>query len=122
MIDRMDRISEMIKRKVSFVLGTQIDDPRIAHVTVTRVEVTRDLMLAKVFYALSGDEDEKEKKAIAKGLKSAGGFIRGELAKKVSMKFTPRISFREDLREERKESIDDIFDRIEKERSQDQDK
>ena len=109
----MDRVAEMIKREVSIILQGEINDPRVEHVTVTRVEVTRDLRLAKVFYLISAGENKKED--IKKGLNSASSFIRGELAERVSMKFTPRISFREDVTEEKEESIEDIFGKIERE-------
>ena len=112
MTDRIDRVAGTIKREISVILQEKIDDPRISHVTITRVEVTRDLRLAKVFCVISGDECEK--KAVMKGLNSASSFIRGKLAEGVTMKFTPRLSFREDMDGERKESIDRIFEEIEK--------
>lgn len=113
MIDRINRVAEMIKREISVILQDEINDPRVRHVTITRVEVTRDLRLAKVFCLVSADENEK--KDIMKGLKSAGSFIRSELAGRISMKFTPRISFREDVIKKKEESVENIFEKIKKE-------
>jgi ribosome-binding factor A len=113
MTDRMDRVAEAIKREISVILQDEINDPRVRHVTITRVEVTRDLALAKVFYLISAGENERGD--IMKGLKSASSFIRSELAKKTSMKFTPRISFREDKAKKEEEAVENIFKKIEKE-------
>lgn len=112
MTDRMDRIEEMIKRDISVILDEEINDPRVRHVTITRVELSRDLRSARVFCTISTEESEKPE--IMKGLTSAGRFIRASLAKRISLKFTPRISFREDRGEE-KSSVDRIFEEIEKE-------
>jgi len=113
MTDRMDRVVRMMKREISVILLEEINDPRIQHVTITRIEVTRDLRLAKVFCTIS--TDEKGKRDVMKGLNSASSFVRGELAKRMSMKFTPSISFWEDREPEREEAIDSIFEQIEKE-------
>ena len=113
MIDRMDRLSKMILREVSVILEEEINDPRVRHVTISKVELARDLRSAKIFYTLPPEETEKEE--VAKGLRSASGFIRGELARRVVMKFSPRITFIEDLEEERKESLDEIFGQISRE-------
>jgi bifunctional oligoribonuclease and PAP phosphatase NrnA len=114
-VDRMKRISEMLKREISFIIQSEIDDPRIREVTVTEVDVSRDLRNATVFCLFSPDESDKD--AIFKGLKSAGGFIRGELARRVEIKFVPRISFAED-RQDKDRSLDDIFEKIEAEQAE----
>ncbi|MEA3488925.1 MAG: 30S ribosome-binding factor RbfA [Candidatus Omnitrophota bacterium] len=113
MINRMDRIERELKKEILLILQEEINDPRIRHVTITRVEVNRDLRMAKVFFRIS--DDESMKKEVIKGLRSACSFIRGELADRMTMKFIPGISFREDREDEKKEAIDGIFERIEKE-------
>ena len=113
MIDRLDRVKEKIKREVSVILQEDIDDPRVRHVTITRVELTRDLKIAWIYYI--PDPEESDPQETARGLRSAGGFIRHELAARIDMKFTPKVSFREDKEEERKESIDKLFEKIEEE-------
>ncbi|MFH1552399.1 MAG: 30S ribosome-binding factor RbfA [Candidatus Omnitrophota bacterium] len=113
MTDRMDRVETTLKRKISVILQEEINDPRVRHVTITHVEVTRDLRIARVFYIIIADE--KEKQDIARGLKSAASFIRSELADRLSIKFTPKILFKEDSSAEKEESIDRIFERIDEE-------
>ncbi len=112
MIDRMDRVRKMILREVSGILQSDIGDPRVKHVTITRVEVTRDLRMARIYYTLPENSDKEE---VAKGLKSSGSFIRKELAERVSLKYIPHVSFREDREKERQESIDRLFGKIEEE-------
>ena len=113
MTDRMDRVTEAIKREVAVILQEDVNDPKIRHVTITRVEVTRDLRLAKVFYVVS--IEEKNREAVTEALKHAGSFVRGELGRRLPMKFTPKVSFREDRDYQRKEAMENIFMKIEKE-------
>lgn len=114
-MDRMKRISEMLKREISFIMQSDIDDPRVREVTVTKVDVSRDLRNATVFCLLS--PDEKDKGSIFKGLKSAGGYIRGVLAGRVELKFVPRISFAEEC-QDKDRSLDSIFEKIEAEQAE----
>jgi len=113
MTDRMDRLSKMILREVSIILEEDINDPRIRHVTISKVELARDLKSARIFYTLPPEETDKQE--VSRGLKSAGSYIRGELARRVVMKFSPRITFIEDITEEKKEALDDIFGKISRE-------
>ncbi|MFH1846247.1 MAG: 30S ribosome-binding factor RbfA [Candidatus Omnitrophota bacterium] len=115
MSDRMDRISQQMCREIIVILQSDIDDPRIEDVSITKVEVTRDLRNAKIFYVISEEREENAKDDINKGLRSAACFIRGKLAERIVMKFMPKLLFVEDLNEEKKESIDRIFKQIEKE-------
>lgn len=86
------RIADVIKREVSLILLAEVKDPRISGlVTVTHVDVSPDLALAKVFVSiLGGKEDEKE---VLRGLESARGFFRGLLAKRITMRRVPEIRF-----------------------------
>ena len=113
MLDRMDRVAKMIKRDISVILQESVSNPRVRHVTITRVEVTRDLRTAKVFCTLPEGEDEK--KSIMRGLRSASGFIRSELAGMLDIKFTPNLTFLEDSQKEGKENIARLFEKIEEE-------
>lgn len=113
MIGRLKRVQEMLKREIAVILQERINDPRVRDLTVTRVEVSRDLKLAKVFYMVPASKDQRQQ--VKTGANKASGFIRSELAGRVSMKFIPKISFREDLSDKRKEAIADIFAKIKEE-------
>lgn len=91
---RTDRVADRIREEIAEILTRRVKDPRIGFITVTAVEVSHDLRNAKVFVTVYGDEDHR--KAGLKGVQSAARFIRGELGKRLQMKFTPELLFRED--------------------------
>ena len=89
---RPGRLREVIKEEISSIIRKELKDPRIGDMTsITSVEVTRDLRHAKVFASVFGDE-KKQQDAI-RGLQSAAGFIRTELARRVRLRHTPEITF-----------------------------
>ena len=66
-------------------------------ITVTAADVTPDLKYAKIYYSVLGADGDKEQlKQIYLGLKSAAGFIRSQLAKRLNMRATPELTFIED--------------------------
>jgi ribosome-binding factor A len=81
-----------VQRELSNIIRSEIKDPRIAPLTsVTSVEVTQDLKYCKVYISVLGDE-EAGHETIA-GLKSASGFIRRELARRINLRNTPELTF-----------------------------
>ena len=110
---RIEKLQELIKQEVSKMLLREIKDPRIGFVTVTEVEMTGDLREAKIFVSVMGDE-KKVKESFA-GLKSALGFIRREIGKRIRLRFTPEISFAPDTSLDYSEHIQKILLDIEKE-------
>ena len=88
---RAQRVGETIQQEVSRLLIRGLKDPRIGFVTITAVDVTPDLRLARVYYTVIGDEESR--KSSAAGLKSSTPFIRQQLGKHLRLKFIPEISF-----------------------------
>ena len=87
-----NRINEEVRRVMSELIRTEIKDPRIAPMTsVMDVEVAPDLKTCKAWISVLGNE-EARKNTMA-GLRSAEGFIRMQLAKKVNLRNTPEITF-----------------------------
>ena len=87
-----NRINEEVRRVMSELIRTEIKDPRIAPMTsVMDVEVAPDLKTCKAWISVLGNE-EARKNTLA-GLRSAEGFIRMQLAKKVNLRNTPEITF-----------------------------
>jgi ribosome-binding factor A len=107
---RTDRIGDLIQQEIADILTKKVKDPRIGFTTVTGVEVTRDLRHAKVFVSILGDDPTQ--KAGLKGLNSASGFIRGELGKRIQMKFTPELLFRLDKTLDKATQVLDLLDII----------
>jgi ribosome-binding factor A len=88
---RIDRTNDDIQIVLSELLRS-IKDPRVNQgmLSVTRTETTGDLRYCKVYVSVYGLENEKELK---KGLKSASGWLRRELSKKLSLRYTPELIF-----------------------------
>ena len=88
---RMVRINEEVMRNLATLIR-QVKDPRIANsmISVIRCDVTNDLRWCKVSVSVLGQFDQKE---IMKGLKSASGFLRRELAHSMSLRYTPELVF-----------------------------
>lgn len=89
--NRIDRISEEIKRELSEVLR-ELKDPRAAAmVSILDVRATKDLRYAKVLVSILGNEDEQ--KSTMAALKSASGFVRRELGHRMALRQVPEIIF-----------------------------
>lgn len=91
---RSQRISDQIQKEISALLIKGIKDPRIGFVTITGVEVTPDLHLAKVHYSVLGDGEVRRN--TAQGLKKAVPFIRHELGQRMKLRYTPDLMFQYD--------------------------
>ena len=86
------RINGEVQKELSNIIRNEIKDPRIGMMTsVTAAEVAPDLKTCKVYISVFGDDEAK--KETIRGLKSAEGFIRTQLAKKINLRNTPEIFF-----------------------------
>lgn len=95
---RQNRINDAVALELAVILR-EVKDPRVseAMITVTAADVTPDLKYAKIYYSVLGADGDKEQlKNIYLGLKSAAGFIRSQLAKRLNMRATPELTFIED--------------------------
>ena len=92
MTRRLDRVNVLLRQEISQVLATELKDPRLySMVSVTRVEATRDLNLAKVHVSVYGDLTDKRK--AMKALRSAAGFIRRNMRSKLALRSVPTLNF-----------------------------
>lgn len=86
------RINAEVLRELSEIIRSGIKDPRIHPMTsVVSVEVTPDLKYCKAYISVLGNEDAA--KATIEGLKSAEGYVRRELARRVNLRNTPELKF-----------------------------
>ena len=91
---RIDRISEEVRREVDRIIRDELSDPRISGTfSITRAEVTRDLRYAKIFVSVLEDD---RRQGLMEALKSASGFIRHALAKEMIIRQSPELIFTED--------------------------
>ncbi|MFQ5828766.1 MAG: 30S ribosome-binding factor RbfA [Candidatus Methylomirabilia bacterium] len=91
---RIDRVNQLIKEEISGLLQRELKDPRLGFVTITDVEVSKDLRTAKVYVSVLGPEEQWRSTLAA--LESAKGFIRNWLRQHLTLRFTPMLSFRAD--------------------------
>jgi len=91
---RPERLAEAIKKEVSELLREELKDPRIGFVTITSVEVSKDLRCANIYASVLGDS--KDQKATIEALQKAQGFVRGELGRRIRLRYTPEITFKLD--------------------------
>lgn len=88
---RIDKINEEVKRELANIIR-ELKDSRIPIMTsVVTVNVTNDLRYAKAYISVMGDAETKQK--AMQGLKSASGFIRRELGKRIDIRYTPEFVF-----------------------------
>jgi ribosome-binding factor A len=115
---RMARVAEQIKREVSLMLMNGIKDDRVGTgmVSVTDVDVSGDLQHAKIFVSVYGT-DEARAETMA-GLKSATGYVRGELGHRVRLRRTPEVTFVEDRSIERGDKVLNLISRLSHDRKE----
>ncbi|HUG94212.1 MAG TPA: 30S ribosome-binding factor RbfA [Planctomycetaceae bacterium] len=88
---RTARVAEAIREGVSSAILFELKDPRVQHVTVTRVEVSSDLRHAKVYVSVMGTE--KQQALSMHGLASARGFLQAQVADRIKTRYTPVLTF-----------------------------
>lgn len=88
---RIDRISEEVRREVDRIIREELNDPRVTGTfSVTRAEVTRDLRYAKIYVSVLEDDKRED---LLRALKSAAGYIRRALGKGIIIRSAPELSF-----------------------------
>lgn len=88
---RVLKAAEAIREVVGMAILTDLRDPRISNVTVTRVEVSGDMRVAKVYVSVMGDESRQQ--LSLRGLQNAAGFLQSKVGKRIDTRYTPRIQF-----------------------------
>ncbi|GHT45660.1 ribosome-binding factor A [Planctomycetales bacterium] len=91
MTRRTLKAAEMIRQVVAMTVLTEVQDPRVQDVTVTRVDVSGDMQSAKVYVSVMGD-DAKQNLCL-KGLKSCAGFLQSKIAKRMDSRYIPHLNF-----------------------------
>lgn len=105
----MQRVSELLRRKITLLLLEESKDPRLSAITVTDVEVTRDTSRAEIYYSImppvveeggvsdfdviEGEAWETEKAEIQEALEGASGWLRAQLAPNLRLRHVPELVF-----------------------------
>lgn len=104
---RVERIAEQIREELSQMLATEVSDPRIGLVTITRVKVTGDLSLARAYWTLIGDRAERDR--TEKALDRAAPFVRHLLSGRMSLRRVPEVQFQFDEATAAQERVEQIL-------------
>ena len=111
---RARRVADRINRELAILLQRKVADPRLASLTVTGVDVDRELAYATIYVTAQDDEEE-----VMTALASARGFLRKQLASNIPMRSFPQLRFRWDYSPDRGARVDELLERLEQERQED---
>jgi ribosome-binding factor A len=90
-VSRAQRVAGLIQELVSNLLHRDISDPRLQMVTITQVRVTKDLRIARIYFASAGGKGSAEE--TAQGFESAAGFIKRRLGPVLGLRYVPELEF-----------------------------
>ena len=114
-VNRTDRLNSLLKEVISDVIRQEVRNPHVNELlTITHVEITKDLHYAKVYVSVIGSETEKQETLMA--LNSAAGFIAVNASKKVVMRYFPALTFKLDDSVEKHMRIEKLLGKISQER------
>ena len=105
---RHQRLGTQIMRTLSELLRFETKDPRLQDVSLTSVDLSRDLSVAKVYFSLLKPEDSPE--AALEGLNKAAGFLRGRLGSEIKVRHVPELRFIHDDSVEHGMKISELID------------
>lgn len=110
---RQEKLGELIALELSDLIRTRMKDPRVGFTSITRVEVSGDYRHAKVFVSVMGSPEEQEQ--TMKVLHRATGFLRHELAGRLTLRYMPEILFKHDHSLEKGAHILALIQQVEQE-------
>ncbi len=100
-------LEETLRRILAEAVTTQVQDPRIGFVTISEVRMNRDNTVAKVFFTVMGDEDDRA--TTLAGLKSCRGFLRQQIGDQLRMRLLPELRFIYDDSLDRSFRLDELL-------------
>jgi len=107
---RVQKVAQAIREVVSMAIIADLRDPRITDVTVTYVEVSADLRLAKVHISVMGNEIKQN--LCLHGLRSSAGFLQNKISNRIDTRYTPRLRFELDQGVKNSIAISKILDDV----------
>ncbi len=109
---RTQRIGDQMQRELALLIQREIKDPRLGLVTITAVDVSRDLSHAKIFITIMGqDDDEEAVKGNLRILNEAAGFLRMQLGKSMKLRTVPQLHFNYDASIRRGVELSSLIER-----------
>ncbi|MEM6580502.1 MAG: 30S ribosome-binding factor RbfA [Pseudomonadota bacterium] len=90
---RTERVADHLQRELAALIQQQLRDPRVGMVSITGVDVSRDLGHAKVYFTVLGSDTSEDANESTKALNKASGYLRSELSRDSSMRSVPQLRF-----------------------------
>ena len=90
---RAERVSDAVQQELAVLIRDEVRDPRVGMVSVTDVDVSRDLAYAKIHVTFVGDRDQEEIDEAVRALNGAAGYLRKLLAASIKLRITPKLTF-----------------------------
>ena len=90
---RAERVSDAVQQELAVLIRDEVRDPRVGMVSVTDVDVSRDLAYAKIHVTFVGDHSQKEIDEAMGALNGASGYLRKLLAVCIKLRITPKLTF-----------------------------
>jgi len=104
------RVEEEIMALIAELLLRRVKDPRVANVSITRVEAAKDYSTAKILYNVIGGAGDAA--AVRTGLASCSGYLRGQIGKRLRLRVIPELIFMYDTSLDRALKIEELIERI----------
>ena len=108
---RTQRVADYLQRELAGLIQHELRDPRIGMVSVTGVEVSRDLAHARVYYTVMGSDSSEDAKESTEALNRAAGFLRSQLSRDSNMRSVPQLRFYFDSSVGRGRRLEDLIQR-----------
>lgn len=111
---RSQRVSDYLQRELASLIQREIRDPRVGMVSVTGVDVSRDIGYAKIHYTVLGADSSEDAKESTEVLNKASGFLRSQLARESKMRSVPQLRFYFDSSVGQGRHMENLIDRAAK--------
>lgn len=108
---RAQKVSDFLRKEISLLISSEINDPRLKNINITAVKVSADIGQATVFYTIIGQNDSG-KDITPKILEKLSGMLRSRLSKIMKIRRVPKLSFRFDESIEYSSNIEELLNKI----------
>jgi ribosome-binding factor A len=111
---RQERVSELLFQELSIIISNDLEDPRLSLLTVTNLDVSRDLRTVKIY--VSHSDETVSRRSVLTGLKNASAYMRRQIAERCGLRVVPELIFYYDESPERAARVDELLRQIAAER------
>lgn len=108
---RTQRVADYLQRELAALIQHELRDPRVGMVSVTGVDVSKDLGHARVYYTVMGADSADEASESTEALNKAAGFLRSQLSRDSNMRMVPQLRFYFDSSVGRGRNLEDLIRR-----------